>query len=114
MKHAPISFLNCFIACVLGIIIAGAGIAMDGPSETQAATDGAANMKALQSAMQARPELLQAMHDTQPGTAQHHAAAAEFCQHAHGASAAIAQLPDGSLVCRRGKTLVAAKQGGAL
>lgn len=39
MKHTPISFLNCFIACVLGVVIAGAGIAMDGPDELEAAQD---------------------------------------------------------------------------
>ena len=104
-----------FAAITLAAIVALIAVAtMEGPSETQAAIDSAANLQALQASMQARPDLLQALQDTQPGTAQHHAAATAFCRHNQGPNAQLAQLPDGTLVCRGNKVLALAQPGGAL
>jgi len=96
------------------IVLLIAGAMADGPSDTQAALDGAANLQALQSTAQARPELLQALQDTQPGTAPHHAAATAYCHHAKGPGAQLAQLPDGALACRGSKVMATVQTGGAL
>ena len=101
-----------FTAVAVATLLAVAVLVQTGADEIQAAQAVADDAVQVQRAMAARPDLIEALQDAKPGTAQHRHAVADLCHHTRGHDAQLLELTDGSLVCRRSKVVVA--KGGAL
>lgn len=97
--------------CLVGAIaiILSSGYLLDGPDDIAAAADQTEALQELESAMDSRPDLLEALKDAIPGTAQHLSAATAFCKHTKGPTALLIQLADGALACRAKPSVLAAQ-----
>jgi hypothetical protein len=100
--------VNWFLAGAIAVILA-AGHLLGGPDDVATATTQAEALQELEFAMDSRPDLLEALKDATPGTAQHLSAATAFCQHTKGPTALLIPLADGALACRVKPPVLAAQ-----
>lgn len=107
-KHSSGHALNWVLASIAAIILSS-GYLLGGPDDIATAIAQAEALQELESAMDSRPDLLEALKDATPGTAQHLSAATDFCQHTKGPTALLTPLADGALACRVKPPVLAAQ-----
>ena len=114
MKNLSLNNPFTWLVGILAALAIAASGNIDPPSEIDAARDVAADVAQVSAAIDARPDLIDALEATTPGTEPYRAAVADLCQHTRGHDAQLLTLPDGTLVCRRAKAKVQVAQGGSL